>query len=142
MGWEVIRYKKDAKGDYTDQIDNSYRDTYKVPELYSFGNDVVAPVYLKAISVPNNRVDVKVEHYFLDNNFMLDTSISPNPDPDKLEDKRANYLVATTGDRQDDKYILATHEELNEKLPDDLKTLYKEYNDRVHGDTPSSNNSK
>ncbi len=134
MGWEVIRYKKDAKGDYTDQIDNSYRDTYKVPELYSFGNDVVAPVYLKAIWVPNNRVDVKVEHYFLDNNFMLDTSISPNPDPDKLEDKRANYLVATTGDRQDDKYILATHEELNEKLPDDLKTLYKEYNDRVHGD--------
>ncbi|MFR9296693.1 MAG: InlB B-repeat-containing protein, partial [Aedoeadaptatus pacaensis] len=26
MGWEVIRYKKDAKtGDYTDEIDNSYR---------------------------------------------------------------------------------------------------------------------
>ena len=135
MGWEVIRYKKDAKtGDYTNEQDTSYRDTYKVPELYSFGNDVVAPVYLKAIWVPNNRVDVKVEHYKLDKDFKLDTKISPNPDTDKLEDKRANYLVATTGDRQDDKYILATHEELTEKLPDDLKALYKEYNDRVKGD--------
>ena len=135
MGWEVIRYKKDAKtGDYTDQIDNSYRETYKVPELYSFGNDVVAPVYLKAIWVPNNRVDIDVLHYFLDKDFNLDTSISPNPDPDKLEGKRAGYLVATTGDRQDDHYILATHKELEEKLGGDLKTEYEKYNERVKGD--------
>ena len=134
MGWEVIRYKKNQKGDYTDEIDTSYRDTYKVPELYSFGNDVVAPVYLKAIWVPNNRVDVKVEHYFLDKDFKLDTKIKQNPEPDKLEDKRANYLVATTGDRQDDKYILATHDELEAKLPDELKTLYEDYNKRVMGD--------
>ena len=133
MGWEVIRYKKDANtGDYTNEQDTSYRDTYKVPELYSFGNDVVAPVYLKAIWVPNNRVNVKVEHYFLDKDFKLDTKINPNPEPDKLEDKRANYLVATTGDRQDEHYILATNDELKEKLPDDLKALYKEYNDRVN----------
>lgn len=136
MGWEVIRYTKDATtGDYTDQIDTSYRDTYKVPELYSFGNDVVAPVYLKAIWVPNNRVDVKVEHYFLDKDFKLDTKISPNPDKDTLEDKRANYLVATTGDRQDEKYILATHEELEaHKDTSDVYGIYKEYNDRVKGD--------
>ncbi len=52
MVWED-HDKKDANtGDYTDEIDNSYRETYKVPELYSFGNDVVAPVYLKAIWVP------------------------------------------------------------------------------------------
>ena len=131
MGWEVIRNKKNQKGDYTDEIDNSYRETYKVPELYSFGNDVVAPVYLKAIWVPNNRVDVKVEHYFLDKDFNKDTSISKNPDEDTLADKRANYLVATTGDRQDDKYILATHEELTENLTGDLKTNYEEYNKRV-----------
>ncbi|MBS5915283.1 MAG: InlB B-repeat-containing protein [Clostridiales bacterium] len=136
MGWEVIRYTKDATtGDYTDQIDTSYRDTYKVPELYSFGNDVVAPVYLKAIWVPNNRVDVKVEHYFLDKDFKLDTKISLNPDKDTLEDKRANYLVATTGDRQDEKYILATHEELEaHKDTSDVYGIYKEYNDRVKGD--------
>lgn len=135
MGWEVIRYKKNAKGDYTDEIDTSYRDTYKVPELYSFGNDVVAPVYLKAIWVPNERVDVKVEHYFLDKDFKLDTNISQNPDPDILEDKRANYLVATTGDKQDDKYILATNEELEaHKDTSDVYSIYKGYNDRVKAD--------
>lgn len=129
MGWEVIRYKKNAKGDYTDEIDTSYRDTYKVPELYSFGNDVVAPVYLKAIWVPNERVDVKVEHYMLDKDYKLVKKLE-----DTLEAKRANYLVATTGDKQDDEYILAPHEELKKKLTGDLKTTYEEYNKRVKGD--------
>ena len=131
LGWEVIRYKKNQKGDYTDKIDNSYRENYKVPELYSFGNDVVAPVYLKAIWVPNNRVDVKVEHYFLDNDFNLDKSINPNPDEDTLEEKRAKYLVAATGDRQGEKYILATNNELEEKLTGELKNTYEQYNKRV-----------
>ncbi|WP_311538299.1 InlB B-repeat-containing protein [uncultured Anaerococcus sp.] len=127
MGWEVIHYKKDATtGDYTDEIDDSYRKTYKVPELYSFGNDVVAPVYLKAIWVPNQRVDVKVEHYMLDKNYKLVKKLE-----DKLEDKRAGYLVATTGDRQNDEYILAPHSELEEKLEGELKTDYEEYNKRV-----------
>lgn len=66
MGWEVIRYKKDNKGDYTDEVDTSYRDKYGVPELYTFGNEVVGPVYLKAIWNPNQRVDVKVVHHILD----------------------------------------------------------------------------
>ena len=132
MGWEIIRYKKDATtGDYTDVIDTSYRDTYKVPELYSFGNDVVSPIYLKAIWVPNARVDIDVLHYYLDKDYNLDKNISPNPDPDKLENKRAGYLVATTGDRQDDKYTLVPHDELDEKLTGDLKTIYDEYNNRV-----------
>ena len=132
MGWEVIRYKKDAKtGDYTNEQDTSYRDTYKVPELYSFGNDVVAPVYLKAIWVPNQRVDVNIEHYFLDKDYKLDKNKNPNPEPDKLENKRAGYLVATTGDRQDEKYILAPHSELEEKLTGELKATYEEYNKRV-----------
>ena len=128
MGWEVIRYKKDAKtGDYTDEIDTSYRDTYKVPELYSFGNDVVSPIYLKAIWVPNQRVDVKVEHYMLDKNYELVKKLE-----DTLEDKRAGYLVAATGDRQDDEYILAPHSELEEKLTGDQKKEYEEYNKRVN----------
>ena len=127
MGWEVIRYKKDANtGDYTNEQDTSYRETYKVPELYSFGNDVVAPVYLKAIWVPNARVDVKVEHYMLDKDYKLVKKLE-----DTLEAKRANYLVATTGDKQDDEYILAPHEELEKKLTGDLKTTYEEYNKRV-----------
>ena len=135
MGWEVIRYKKDAKGDYTNEIDDSYHKTYKVPELYSFGNDVVAPVYLKAIWVPNQRVDVKVEHYMLDKDYKLKKKFV-----DTLEDKRANYLVAATGDRQNDEYILATDKEIEENLKDykgedgkdyKLKTEYDAYNKRV-----------
>ena len=129
MGWEVIHYKKNAQGDYTDEIDDSYRKTYMVPELYSFGNDVVAPVYLKAIWVPNARVDVKVEHYMLDKDYKLKEKLE-----DTLEDKRTNYLVATTGDRQGEKYILATHKDLGENLTGDLKTEYEKYNERVKGD--------
>ena len=141
MGWEVIRYKKNEKGDYKDEVDNTYRKTYKVPELYTFGNDVVSPIYLKAIWVPNQRVDVTVEHYFLKDDFTLDTSMKPNPKIDILAEKRANYLVATTGDKQDEKYILARHEDIEENLKGkykdkngkeyDLKTVYEEYNERV-----------
>ena len=128
MGWEIIRYKRDNKGEYTNDVDNSYRDTYKVPELYSFGNDVVSPIYLKAIWVPNNRVDVDVVHHFLS----LDLSKETRPKYEEtLANKRAGYFVATTGDQQDEEYILATHEELNEKLTGDLKKLYEEYNARV-----------
>ena len=131
LGWEVIRYKKNEKGDYTNDVDNSYREKYGVPELYTFGNDVVSPIYLKAIWNPNQRVDIDIENYILDENYNLDTNVSPNPVPGKLEDKRAGYLVATIGDMQGEKYILASHEDLMEKLTDDLKTNYEEYNKRV-----------
>ena len=128
MGWEVIRYKKDAKtGDYTTEQDTSYKDTYKVPELYSFGNDVVSPIYLKAIWVPNDRVDVDIVHHILS----LDLSKEIKTIPETLHNKRTGYLVATSGDKQNEEYILANHEELEEKLPDNLKALYKKYNDRV-----------
>ena len=133
MGWEVIRYKKDPNtGDYTDEIDTSYRDTYrdtfKVPELYSFGNDVVSPIYLKAIWVPNNRVDVKVVHHFLSLDLSKETK---KPLEETLYGKRAGYLVATSGDQQNEEYILATDKDLKEKLTGDLKTEYDEYNKRV-----------
>ena len=127
MGWEAIRYTKDAKGDYTDEIDNSYRETYKVPELYSFGNDVVSPIYLKAIWTPNNRVDVNVIHHIMS----LDLSKEIKTIPETLHNKRTGYLVAASGDKQNEEYILANHKELEKKLPDDLKALYKEYNGRV-----------
>ena len=108
MGWEVIHYKKDNKGDYTNEIDNSYRETYKVPELYSFGNDVVSPIYLKAIWVPNERVDVDVIHHIMS----LDLSKEIKTIPETLHNKRTGYLVAASGDKQNEEYILANHEEL------------------------------
>ena len=131
MGWEIVRFKMDKNGEYTDEVDNSYREEYGVPELYSFGIDVVEPTYLKAIWVPNDRVDVRVEHYLLDADYKLDESISPNPRLESLEEKRARYLVSTTGYWQSDKHYLTPHQELIEKLPAGLKKDYEEYNKRV-----------
>ena len=131
LGWEVIRYKKGDDGNYTNEQDKSYREKYGVPELYSFGTDVVAPIYLKAIWVPNQRVDVEVKHYFLDKEYNLDNNIKKNPLEEKLENVRANYMASTTGDKQDADYILATHDELDKNLQGKLKTTYEEYNKRV-----------
>lgn len=132
MGWEVQRLKKDAStGEYTEEVDTSYRDTYGVPELYSFGNDVVSPIYLKAIWVPNNRVDVKVFHHFLDKDFAKDSKVDPNPAEDTLNSQRAGQYAATIGSLQDDKWILATDEELNKSEDQGIKDIYQKYNDRV-----------
>ena len=141
LGWEVIRYKKDQKGDFTNEQDTTYREKYKVPELYSFGTDVVAPIYLKAIWVENKRVDIKVEHYYLTSDLKLDTSMYPNPETNTLRYKRVGDYVPTIAEKQDQKWILANHEELKDKLngtftgkdgkEHDLKADYLEYNGRV-----------
>ncbi len=124
MGWEVVRYKKDNKGDYTDEVDTSYRDKYGVPELYTFGNEVVGPVYLKAIWNPNQRVDVKVVHHILDKDCKKDKEIT-----EWLEDKRTGYYTATVGDKQGETLILAPNEELEKTTDEKIKELYKKYND-------------
>ena len=157
LGWEVVRYKTDGLGNYTNEQDTSYRDRYKVPELYSFGTDVVSPIYLKAIWVENKRAEVKVLHYFLKNEktengekLVLDTSKYPNPAPNNLAFKRVGDYVPATGEKQDEHWILANHGELMEKLSGkwveqikdetgkvtgteehDLKPEYEKYNERV-----------
>ena len=116
MGWQVLRYKKNKKGDYTNELDeDSYTKKYGVPELYTFGNDVVSPLYLKAIWVPNQRTDIEVKHYFLDKNYDLAKTsrrLRRNPDTDILEDKRAGLLAAAMGDRQDNEYIPVSYTHL------------------------------
>ncbi|SDD38878.1 InlB B-repeat-containing protein [Peptococcus niger] len=157
LGWEVVRYQRTPGGDYTNEQDNSYRDKYKVPELYSFGTDVVSPIYLKAIWVENKRAKVEVLHYFLKNEktengekLVLDTSKYPNPVPNNLAYKRVGDYVPATGERQDEHWILANNAELMEKLDGkwveqikdskgkvtgtkehDLKPEYEKYNERV-----------
>lgn len=129
LGWEVIRYKKDEKGNFTDEVDTSYREKYGVPELYTFGNDVVGPIYLKAIWNPNQRVDVKVTHHFLDKDSKNDET---NPDlVELLENKRTGYYTATTADQQGQKWILAPHDELEKSQDSEIKKLYDEYN-KIH----------
>lgn len=136
LGWEIIRYKKDDKGHYTTEKDTQrsedYINEYKVPELYAFGNDVVSPLYLKAIWVPNQRVDVKVEHYFLDGEFNLDENRKPNPEVVTLEGKRAGNMASAIATKKNKKYILASHDELGKKLTGELKKQYEEYNARMH----------
>lgn len=134
-GWELIRYKKDNDGNYTDVLDTDYSKNYRNvsggPELYAFGNDVVSPIYLRAIWLPTDTVDVEVKHYFLDEDFNLDRSILKNPIVKKIEDKRVNYLATTIGYQQNEEWILATDEELNEHNNSDIYNEYKDYNDRV-----------
>lgn len=127
MGWEIIRYKKDEKGDYTNEVDNSYRDTYKVPELYSFGNEVVGPIYLKAIWVESNLVDVESHHHFLDENYEeIKQDIQP------LKDRRVGSYIAAVGSRQNAERLLVPKDEWDKleknnttKLKDSL--TYAEY---------------
>lgn len=127
MGWEVLRYKKDASGNYTEEVDDSYRKTYKVPELYSYGNDVVSPIYLKAIWVKNDMQDVKVFHHFLDNNLAIDKTVKPNPAIETKGNQRADKYVAAIGSKQDAKWILASDEELRNTKDEETKKLYEDY---------------
>ena len=130
MGWEVLRYKKDANGNYTEEVDTSYRDTYKVPELYSYGNDVVSPIYLKAIWVKNDMQDVKVIHHFLDNNLAIhkiDTTVEKNPAEETIGNQRAGKYVAAIGAKQDANWILASDADLQNTKDKEAKKVYDDY---------------
>ncbi len=129
-GWELIRYKRDKDGNYTNNLDKEYSKKYRdisgARELYSFGNDVVSPLYLKAIWIPTDTVDIKVEHYLLNKDFNVDKFIF-----DEIENKRVNYLVAATGDQQNEEWILADDEELTAHPQSNIYDKYRQYNDRV-----------
>ena len=127
MGWEVLHYKKDANGKYTEEVDDSYRKTYKVPELYSYGNDVVSPIYLKAIWVKNDMEDVRVYHHFLDNKLAIDKTVKPNPAKETIGNQRAGKYVSATGLKQDAKWILASDADLQNTQDEKTKTLYDDY---------------
>ena len=124
LGWEWVRYKEDGT------VDDSYTKTYHVPEKYPFGNDVVSNVYLKAIWVENNRVDVEVYHHFIDKdgNEIKDAY---NPKKQILRDTRANQYVSASAIYQDEDWTLMPHEELEKISNEDINKQYKEYNDRV-----------
>ena len=128
-GWEVLHYKKDANG-YTNEVDHTYRQVHGVPELYGFGNDVVDPIYLKAIWVPNSLENVTVYHHFLDKGYHIDKTVNPNPKSRIIKNQRTGQLVRTLAVQNDD-WRLASHDELV-KLPDqEVKDLYNEYNGRL-----------
>ena len=131
LGWEVLRYKKDADGTYTTKFDDSYSKTYGVPELYYFGNDVVSPIYLKAIWVKDNLEKVTVYHYFLDQQYRLDHSIMVNPKSQVIQNQRAGQYTTSSGSEQSDSWFLAAHAEIMKTTDTNLLKLYTEYNNRM-----------
>ena len=128
LGWELVRFKKDPNGNDTKEVDNSYRNDYKVPELYSFGNDVVSDLYLKAIWVKTNLIEIKSYHHFLD----FDYKEIKKPEEQNLKNKRVGSYVSAVGSRQNAQWILVPRPEFenllekNEKY-DDSSMTYKEY---------------
>ena len=120
LGWQVIRHNVDGS------VDTSYRKEYGVPELYAFGNDVVGDVYIKAIWLANNKIDVPVFHHFIDK----DGNEIGNPKKFVIEDARAKYYTAATATEQNQDWILMPHEELMD-LPDGnkVKQDYIKYNE-------------
>ena len=128
-GWEVLHYKKDANG-YTDEVDDTYRQVHGVPELYGFGNDVVDPIYLKAIWVPNSLENVTVYHHFLDKGYHIDKTVNPNPKSRIIKNQRTGQFVRTSA-VQNDKWRLASHDELVNSPDQELHRIYDEYNGRL-----------
>ena len=119
MGWEYVRYKKDNKGDDTTEVDTDYFDTYGVPELYTFGNDVVSDLHLRAIWVKNDLIDIKSYHHFLDKKYQED-----EVEVQTLEKRRINSFLGAVGSRQNTERLLVPKEEF-EKLK--ANPIYQEY---------------
>ena len=112
MGWELVRYKKDDKGNLKlDQNKNPiedtlYRDEFDVPELYSFDNDVVSDLYLRAIWNKNDLIDIKVYHHFLDKDYKEESM-----QEQVLQNRRVGSYVGAVGSRQDASRILVPKDE-------------------------------
>ena len=127
MGWEFVRYEKDKDGKDTGIEDNSYFNTYKVSELYTFGNEVVSNVHLRAIWIKNELVDVELYHHFLDKDYK---EIKGSPEHQTLKGARSGSYLGTVASRQDEEWLLAPDSELagkHIKAYDDYIKLTKDY---------------
>ena len=131
VGWEVIRYKKDPNGNFTNNLDTAasqkFRQEYNAPELYGFGYEIIEPVYLKAVWTANNDADVKIERYFLDSDNNLDSHTKENPKTEILEDQRGNYQIALSAGNPDEKWVLASKDDLNSSSDATVKKAYEDY---------------
>lgn len=120
MGWEYVRYKKDKDGNDTTEVDTSYFDTYGVPELYTFGNDVVSDLHLRAIWVKNDLIDIKSYHHFLDKDYKEDKF-----EVQTLDKRRIGAFLGAVGSRQNMERLLVPKEEL--KKLEENNEVYREY---------------
>ena len=105
-GWEFVRYTKDESGNDTEVVDPSYKDLYKVPEMYHFGNEVVGNVHLRAIWNKQDLITVEAIHHFLDGNYSEKSKEVQN-----LYNRRVGSYTTGLASRQGDKYLLVPQAE-------------------------------
>ncbi|MEJ8752550.1 InlB B-repeat-containing protein [Lagierella sp. ICN-221743] len=118
LGWEWVRHNADGTED------ESYYNEYKVPELYSFGNDVVSDVYLRAIWVRNDLQTVMAYHHILDR----DLNEIGEPEPQELPKRRKDSFAAALGNKQGPEYTLVPKAQW-EALKQKNKTFERYYNE-------------
>ena len=117
LGWELVTYNEDGSED------KSYKDKYKVPRLYSFGNEITSDLYLRAIWAKNSLVDVKVYHHLLDKDFNEVKLVDG-----VIKNQRVKTNTTAYGVMQGEEYILANDEEFdNKNVNEDTKKQYEAY---------------
>lgn len=120
MGWKWVEKSPDGQP----------------PVLYSLNNKVNSDATLEAIWVKNDRVDVNIYHYFLDENGNLDANEYPNPLEEKLYDKRVGDYTFTVGDQISDKWKLISGAEISKSSDSKISGAY----DRARQLNPSFDN--
>ena len=126
-GWEFVRYTKDENGNDTTTEDTSYKNLYKVPEMYHFGNRVVGNVHLRAIWNKNDLITVKAIHHFLSADYS-----ETSKEEQKLYDRRVGSYTTGLGSRQGDKYLLVPQAEWDALY--NANTDYQTYKDETNRD--------
>lgn len=117
LGWELVTYNEDGSED------TSYKDKYKVPRLYSFGNEIISDLHLRAIWAKNSLVDVKVYHHLLDKDFKEVKLVDG-----VIKNQRVKTNTTAYGVMQGEEYILANDDEFdNKNVDEDTKNEYEAY---------------
>ena len=117
LGWELVTYNEDGSED------DSYRKKYGVPRLYSFGNEVISDLHLRAIWAKNGLVDVKVYHHLLDKDFNEEKLVEG-----VIKNQRVKTNTTAYGVMQGEEYILANDDEFdNKNVNEDTKEKYEAY---------------
>ena len=117
LGWELVTYNEDGSED------KSYKDKYKVPRLYSFGNEIISDLHLRAIWAKNSLVDVKVYHHLLDKDFNEVKLVDG-----VIKNQRVKTNTTAYGVMQGEEYILANDDEFyNKNVSEDTKKEYEAY---------------
>ena len=126
LGWEWVKFNEDGTEDKT------YFNDYKVPELYSFGNDVVSDVYLRAIWVKNDLQTVMAYHHILDKDLK---EVPGSPESQELPKRRKGHFAAALGSKQGVEYTLVPKAQW-----EDLKQKNKTFKDYYNEETGRTNN--